>query len=407
VPGLGWLCAAPTEFVSERRRVRVAKRRSAASSSTRVAARDARSAPQRRSSAGRGRHPDDTAERHADKRRRDGAPARDRSRRRPWWTAATAASRRCRTRTCGSWRNSVSRYPESDDAVATMDEFTKLLALHKVGRRADLVRHVPSRANAIARIELDEGERIVLEPVHDLCEAERGASASGGRGVRAGWRGMDHVLVLHYGLADHQGLAETRIPLGSSAPSPCATVRMRRWSWSTGRLGGGRSRPCRTPTGPPGGCPTRCCATRRQASAMCVAAGPCAGRSERLQAAGPRVPCRVLPGHPAHRREGRDRVEVRAADRRTQAPRHQPRGAPRGPSAGRVPRLHLPERRLPGRRARARRASGDAQNAPSRCSIATSRPAPSTVTPIASQRICGAGGRSRRSVSQLRAIFRT
>ena len=47
------------------------------------------------------------------------------------------------------------------------------------------------------------------------------------------------------------------------------------------------------------------------------------------------------------------------------------------------------------------------QNAPSRCSRATSRPAPSKVTPIASKRSAAARGRSERSCSQRAAIRRT
>ena len=62
----------------------------------------------------------------------------------------------------------------------------------------------------------------------------------------------------------------------------------------------------------------------------------------------PEVSRGAIPGDPAPRHEGRDRVAVRAGDRRPRAPQDEPGGAPRRAREGRVRGLHLPERRLSG-----------------------------------------------------------
>ena len=61
--------------------------------------------------------------------------------------------------------HSVARYDPSAEAVGSLDELTALLALDTVGKRIDVVRLYGRGSNAIAHIYLDDGERIVLDPV--------------------------------------------------------------------------------------------------------------------------------------------------------------------------------------------------------------------------------------------------
>ena len=61
--------------------------------------------------------------------------------------------------------HSVAPYDPSAEAVGSLDELTALLALDTVGKRIDVVRLYGRGSNAIAHIYLDDGERIVLDPV--------------------------------------------------------------------------------------------------------------------------------------------------------------------------------------------------------------------------------------------------
>ena len=98
--------------------------------------------------------------------------------------------------------------------------------------------------------------------------------------------------------------------------------------------------------------PARCRRGAVRPRADRPARGPRAQRPERLQAAAARGSGAAVPGDPANRREGRDRVALRAGNRLARPARHQSCRAARSAREGRLPRLHLPQRRLPGRGAR-------------------------------------------------------
>lgn len=60
---------------------------------------------------------------------------------------------------------SVSRYKPADDAVATTDQLTELLGLDEVGKRIDVVKTFGRGSTAIVHVELDDGERLVFDPI--------------------------------------------------------------------------------------------------------------------------------------------------------------------------------------------------------------------------------------------------
>jgi Bifunctional DNA primase/polymerase, N-terminal/Primase C terminal 1 (PriCT-1) len=61
--------------------------------------------------------------------------------------------------------SSISRYPAADDAVASLGELTSLLGLDTIGKRIDNVRSYGRGSNATTHVDLDDGNRIVLDPV--------------------------------------------------------------------------------------------------------------------------------------------------------------------------------------------------------------------------------------------------
>lgn len=60
---------------------------------------------------------------------------------------------------------SVARYKPADDAVASLDELTVLLGLDDVGKRVDAVRVYGRGSRAHVCLLLDDGDRIVLDPL--------------------------------------------------------------------------------------------------------------------------------------------------------------------------------------------------------------------------------------------------
>jgi hypothetical protein len=101
---------------------------------------------------------------------------------------------------------SVARYKPADDAVGSLDDLTGLLGLADVGKRIDAVRVYGRGSNAIAHIHLDDGERIVLDPLGRFATlAKLTAELALQAGASPVLKAPDVVraLVLFHKLADH------------------------------------------------------------------------------------------------------------------------------------------------------------------------------------------------------------
>ncbi len=106
---------------------------------------------------------------------------------------------------------SVARYKPSAEAVASLDELNVLLGLGEVGRRIDVVRVYGRGSNAIAHIHLDDGERIVLDPLGRFSTiAKLTAELALQAGAAPVLKAPDVVraLVLFHLLADHHESVE-------------------------------------------------------------------------------------------------------------------------------------------------------------------------------------------------------
>ena len=61
--------------------------------------------------------------------------------------------------------HSISRYEPAADAAASLDELNALLGLNDIGRRIDRVSVYGRGTRGIAHLQLDDGDRIVLDPI--------------------------------------------------------------------------------------------------------------------------------------------------------------------------------------------------------------------------------------------------
>jgi hypothetical protein len=101
---------------------------------------------------------------------------------------------------------SVARYPAGEAVIATTEELTALLALDAIGKRIDTVKVFGRGSRAAARILLDNGERIVLDPlgafsagIKMTVELALQVGASPALKVPE----VTRIMVLLYHLADH------------------------------------------------------------------------------------------------------------------------------------------------------------------------------------------------------------
>lgn len=107
---------------------------------------------------------------------------------------------------------SVMRYEPAEDVLSSVEELTALLALDAVGRRVDTVRVFGRGGTAVAHIQLDDGEPIVLDPIGRFGTpaklAQEIALQAGAEPVLKG-ADVTRVMALLYHLADHVAQFET------------------------------------------------------------------------------------------------------------------------------------------------------------------------------------------------------
>jgi hypothetical protein len=102
--------------------------------------------------------------------------------------------------------HSIARYQPAAEAIASVDELTGLLGLDAIGKRIDTVKVFGRGSRAAARILLDNGERIVLDPlgafsagIKMTVELALQVGASPALKVPE----VTRIMVLLYHLADH------------------------------------------------------------------------------------------------------------------------------------------------------------------------------------------------------------
>jgi len=101
---------------------------------------------------------------------------------------------------------SVARYEPAETVLSAVDELTALLALDAVGRRVDTVRVFGRGGTAVAHIHLDDGERIVLDPIGRFgTTAKLAQEVALQAGAEPAFKPADvtRVMALLYHLADH------------------------------------------------------------------------------------------------------------------------------------------------------------------------------------------------------------